>query len=118
MFIKEKLHYITKNGRCLSLNTTEPRAVIPLITLLFPLYTSEVINHDYNVEMEADDAQMKHDSVSDISVKRRFLICNGYSRGSGISQTGSRQPIIWPHFTENCMKVKRIGPGGGQNFTM
>ena len=32
-------------------------------------------------------------------------------------QTGG--PIIWPNFAENCMKMKKIGPGGSaQNFTM
>ena len=30
------------------------------------------------------------------------------------------QPINWPNFPENCMKIRKIGPGGGacvQNFT-
>ena len=25
---------------------------------------------------------------------------------------GGRQPIIWPKFAENCMKMKTIGPKG------
>ena len=105
LFIKGKLHHITNNGRYLSLNVPEPRAVIPLITLLFPLCTLDLFNHDYNVAMEADDAQMKHGSVPDISVKRRFLICNGYQ--PRISHTGSRQPIIWPNFTVHLPGTRR-----------
>ena len=33
---------------------------------------------------------------------------------------GRCQPIIWPNFTENCMKIKNIGLGRGgiQNFAM
>ena len=26
---------------------------------------------------------------------------------------GQRQPIIWPFFSENCMKTKKFWPGGG-----
>ena len=39
--------------------------------------------------------------------------------GSRISQTGKKgaKPIIWPNFTENWMKMKKIGPGGDQIFT-
>ena len=51
-------------------------------------------------------------------------VCNGTfktfscSDGSGISQGGTnpkggRQPIIWPKFPENCMKMKKIGPSKG-----
>ena len=32
--------------------------------------------------------------------------------GSGISQRG-RQPIIWPKFAKNCMKMNKIGSRGG-----
>ena len=43
------------------------------------------------------------------------------SRGSRISPEGRRQPIIWPNFAKNCMKMKKVEQKVGahvQNFTM
>ena len=38
----------------------------------------------------------------------------GFPRGVANPKEGC-QPIIWPTFAENCMKMKKIGPrGGGQ----
>ena len=65
-------------------------------------------------------------------VKNYFFLLNlyldtNYSGGSRISQTGEeyqaqrkrRQPVIWPNFVENCMKMKKIGTVEGiQNFTV
>ena len=37
----------------------------------------------------------------------------GFPRGGGANPKGGRQPIIWPIFPENCMKMKKFGAGGG-----
>ena len=37
--------------------------------------------------------------------------------GGWLVGVGGYQPIIWPKFPENCMKVQKIGPEGRvQNF--
>ena len=36
----------------------------------------------------------------------------GFPRGGANPKEGC-QPIIWPKFAENCMKMKKIGPRGG-----
>ena len=32
------------------------------------------------------------------------------------SKREGRQPIIWPKFAENCMKLEKIGPGARPKF--
>ena len=32
--------------------------------------------------------------------------------GGGYPKGGERQPIIWPNFAGNCMKMKKTGPRG------
>ena len=45
-----------------------------------------------------------------------MLLPSVFIGGSRISRTGGvkvgRHPIIWPDFSENCMKMKEIGPRG------
>ena len=38
----------------------------------------------------------------------------GFPRGGGVNPKGGRQPIIWPIFPENCMKMKKFGAGGAR----
>ena len=58
---------------------------------------------------------------SSLSVQLYYLF--HANNGSMISQTGcqrqrGRQPIIWPNFAKNCMKMKSIGQEARvQNFT-
>ena len=33
-------------------------------------------------------------------------------------QKGVRQPIIWPNFAKNCMKMKKNGPERGHTSTI
>ena len=41
------------------------------------------------------------------------------SGGSRVSQIGwGCQPIIWPAFSRNCMKIKEIGPGRGRHASL
>ena len=37
----------------------------------------------------------------------------GFPRGGGANPEGGRQPIIWPIFPENCMKMKKFWARGG-----
>ena len=37
----------------------------------------------------------------------------GFPRGEGANPKGERQPIIWPIFPENCMKMKKFWARGG-----
>ena len=64
--------------------------------------------------MEADNAQMKNDSV--------LHMCKTYIvdlQQIPVSDPDGKPPTYYlAHFTKKDMKVKRIGPGGGQNFTM
>ena len=34
--------------------------------------------------------------------------------GAPTSEGGGRQPIIWPIFPKNCMKMKKFWPRGGR----
>ena len=38
----------------------------------------------------------------------------GFPRGGGANPKGGRQPIIWPIFAENCMKMKKFWAGEGR----
>ena len=39
----------------------------------------------------------------------------GFPRGEGANpKGGGRQPIIWPIFPENCMKIKKFWAGGAR----
>ena len=38
----------------------------------------------------------------------------GFPRGGGANLKGGRQPIIWPIFPENCMKMKKFWAGGAR----
>ena len=38
----------------------------------------------------------------------------GFPRGGTLTPKGGRQPIIWPIFPENCMKMKKFGAGGAR----
>ena len=41
----------------------------------------------------------------------------GFPRGGGANpKGGGRQPIIWPIFSENCMKMKKFWAGGGASL--
>ena len=43
----------------------------------------------------------------------------GFPKGGGVNpKGGGRKPIIWPTFANNYMKMKKIGRGRVQNFTM
>ena len=37
----------------------------------------------------------------------------GFPRGGGANPRGGRQPIIWPIFPKNCMKMKKFWARGG-----
>ena len=40
----------------------------------------------------------------------------GFPRGGGANPKGGGcQPIIWPTFPENCMKMKKFWAGGGMH---
>ena len=43
----------------------------------------------------------------------------GFVRVGRQPKMRGRQPIIWPKFPQNCLKIKKIGPGERvQNFAM
>ena len=39
----------------------------------------------------------------------------GFPRGGGANPKGGHQPIIWPIFPENCMKMKKFWARGGRH---
>ena len=43
------------------------------------------------------------------------MVDPGFPRGGGTNpKGGGRQPIIWPIFPENCMKMKKFWAGGAR----
>ena len=47
-------------------------------------------------------------------INRKQLRIQDFPDGGGLQPSGEQQPIIWPNLAQNCMKIKKIGPGASK----
>ena len=51
---------------------------------------------------------------SSTSHQQGFAVADpGFPRGGGANPKGGHPPIIWPVYSENCTKMKKLWAGGG-----